>query len=71
MSRYLPTRALAVLATAAVLIVAGCSTDVDDGGVQETGKVADPAQIKADQKKFMESMKGNYIKAPGAPAPKS
>jgi hypothetical protein len=43
---------------------------VSDGGIQETGKVADPAQVKADQKKFMEGMKGMYKGAPGAPVPK-
>jgi hypothetical protein len=59
-----------VLASIVGLIVGGCSTDVSDGGIQETGKVADPAQVKADQKKFMEGMKGMYKGAPGAPVPK-
>ncbi len=58
-------------AAVAGLIIGGCSTDVDDGGIKETGKVADPAQIKADQKKFMDQMKGSYIKPPGAAAPKA
>jgi hypothetical protein len=58
------------LATVVGLIVAGCSTDVDDGGLKENPSPPDPARAKADQKKFMDAMKGQYAGAPGAPKPK-
>lgn len=70
MNKTVLTRALAVLATAAGLIIAGCSTDVDDGGLPEVTKPYDPANAKADQKKFMDGMKGMYGGAPGVPKSK-
>jgi hypothetical protein len=59
------------LATLVGLIIAGCSTDVDDGGIKENPSAPDPNRVKADQKKFMDGMKGQYAGAPGAPKPKT
>ncbi|MFO0890379.1 MAG: hypothetical protein U0790_14705 [Isosphaeraceae bacterium] len=71
MNRNIMLRGIAVLATATVLIISGCSTDVSDGGLQETGKVATPEQVKVDQEKIMKGMQGMYKGAPGAPTPKT
>jgi hypothetical protein len=58
------------MSTLAGLIIAGCSTDVNDGGIVEKPGAPDPNRAKEDQKKFMEGMKGMYKGAPGVPTKK-
>lgn len=63
------TRVLATLATAIVLTLPGCGTEVSEGDLPAT-KPHDPAKTAEQSKKLMEGMKGMYKGAPGVPTKK-
>jgi len=69
MPKRFMTRALTTLATAAGLLVTGCSTDVSEGNIPPS-KPAAPEAVKEANKKVMDGMQGQYKGAPGMPVPK-
>lgn len=51
------------------LSFSGCSMEGDEGNLPPT-KPKDASELKADQKKMLDSMKGMYKGAPGIPLKK-